>query len=89
MMSGLSGTHHAVAHDLAHLGGLEVAAHQHAAVQHLVLGHELDQAGDDLPRLALAAVNLLQVQRVGVGVLADLRSKEITTGKSQADGYER
>lgn len=41
---------------------------------HLLHGHKLDQAADHLARLPLPKVNLLQVQRVGVGVAVHLRN---------------
>jgi hypothetical protein len=37
-------THHAEGLDVAHLGGLEVAKHQHARALHALHRHELDQA---------------------------------------------
>jgi hypothetical protein len=43
-------THHAIAHHLPHLGGLQVAHHQHAPALHLLHWHKLDQAADDLQR---------------------------------------
>jgi hypothetical protein len=42
--------HHAIRHDVPHLGWLEVAAHHHAPVLHLLLGHKLDQPADHLRR---------------------------------------
>lgn len=41
---------------------------------HLLHRHKLDQATDHLARLPLPKVNLLQVQRVGIGVAVYLRN---------------
>ena len=42
------GTHHAGRHHLPHLCRLHVGNHNHPAVPHLLNGHKLDQARDDL-----------------------------------------
>lgn len=73
--AGAAGAHHAVRHDVPHLGGLEVAHHRHAPPPHALLRHKLDQAADHLARRFLPQVNLLKVERVGVGVAPHLRRR--------------
>lgn len=42
------GAHHAVRHDVAHLGGLEICHHHDFAILHLFEGHKFDEAADNL-----------------------------------------
>mmetsp|Transcript_26757 Transcript_26757/g.68146 ORF Transcript_26757/g.68146 Transcript_26757/m.68146 type:complete len:342 (+) Transcript_26757:703-1728(+) len=62
------GQHHGLALHAAHGRGLQVAQHAHAPPLHLRLRDVLDQPAHHLARRVLAHVNLLHVQRVGVGV---------------------
>uniref|UniRef100_A0A182FV07 Uncharacterized protein n=1 Tax=Anopheles albimanus TaxID=7167 RepID=A0A182FV07_ANOAL len=63
------GTHdHRFRQNATHFGRFQVTEGHHHAILHLLDRHELDQTGNDGTWVRLAAIDLLHVQTVGIGM---------------------
>ena len=65
---------HALGEHVPQLGRLQVAQQQDKSVLHLVDGHVFDEAAHHGASLALAHINLLDIQSIGIGMLLHLHN---------------
>ena len=81
----LAAEDHRLRLDALELARLEVAEDRDTPAAHLLDRDVLHQPGDDLPRLPLAQVDLLDVQSVGLLMACHLQWRRAVRGGSEAE----